>query len=234
MFSRLFARSAPRNPPPGKASSFHVWWDAPVAAVEVAVTLEVLRRPQVDELFFWALQVSFDGGGSHIGLQHHPGYPNNGSVNWGGYDASGSILEGSESALPSALDNRNTRTYDWREGAPYRLVVSRSDRGWDGTVIDLERERPTLVRTLFAAPGTLRSPVVWSEVFASCEEADAAVRWSDFTMVDVNGDRRSINAGRLTYQRDGCTNTDSHVVDGSVVQATGVARTRIEGQTITW
>lgn len=234
MFSRFFARSAPRNPPRGEASSFHVWWDAPAAADEVAVTLEVLRRPQVDELFFWALQVSFEGGGAHIGLQHHRGYPANSSVNWGGYDASGAILEGSESELPSALGNRNTRTYGWREGAPYRLVVSRGDHGWDGTVIDLESEESTLVRTLFAPSGSLRSPVVWSEVFAACEEADSSVKWSDFTVIDSSGDRRTINSGKLTYQRNGCANTDSHAVEGGVVQSTGVTRRRFEGQTITW
>lgn len=198
------------------------------------MTLEVLRRPQVDELFFWALQVSFDGGGSHIGLQHHPGYPANSSVNWGGYDASGTILDGSESVLPSALGNRNTRTYAWREGAPYRLVVSRGDDGWDGTIIDLERDQATLVRTLFAPPGSLRSPVVWSEVFAACEEADGEVCWSDFTVVDSSGERRTINSGKLTYQRNGCSNTDSRPDAGGVLQSTGVTRTRFEGQTITW
>lgn len=231
-FNRL---SGGRKPPVGKASSFHVWWDAPQPAVEVSVVLEVVRRPQIEELFFWALQVSFDGGaGAHIGLQHHPGYPSNAAVNWGGYDSAGTILEGSESPLPSALGNRNTRSYEWRTGAPYRLTVRRGDNGWDGIVTDLQRDQATRVRTLFAPSGALHSAVVWSEVFAACEEADSSVRWSDFRVVGEDDREHDIRAGKLTYQRDGCANTNSGPDDGGVIQTTGTRRVERDGQTITW
>ena len=83
---------------------------------EVSVTLQIAVRPAVAELYFWALQASFTGpdgisGGAHLGLQWHPSYPGSGAVNWGGYARDGSILEGSDSALPSTLGNVNTRDY---------------------------------------------------------------------------------------------------------------------------
>ena len=60
------------DPPSGNgASSFHLWWEVPYGErlTRASVVLEVLEPPQVDRLYFWALQVSFvkpDGGGAHL------------------------------------------------------------------------------------------------------------------------------------------------------------------------
>ena len=49
----------------------HLRWDpAPRGLFDVAVTLEVVEPPAVDELYFWALQVSFFEGGRHTGAAH--------------------------------------------------------------------------------------------------------------------------------------------------------------------
>ena len=88
----------------------------------ISVDLEVVSTPPVAELYFWALQANFHGpaggtGGAHLGLQWNRAHPENTAVNWGGYQAShlgGAILDGTESGLPSAPSNRNTRDYRWR------------------------------------------------------------------------------------------------------------------------
>src|SRR5262245_32230826 len=83
---------APTEPAQG-VSSFHLWWqgiDGGIPLVEVAATIEVLRAPVVDRLYFWALQASFlsaEGvhGAGHVGLQWNPRHAGNRAVNWGGY-----------------------------------------------------------------------------------------------------------------------------------------------------
>ena len=80
--------------------------------------LEVTTAPQVEALYFWALQVSFtdrgrSGGGAHLGLQWYPAHPGSTAVNWGGYVPDGHELEGTTSALPSATGNVNTRDFPW-------------------------------------------------------------------------------------------------------------------------
>ncbi len=156
---------------------FHLWWHgigegAPITAC--AVTLEVLQAPRVDDLYFWAMQASFlDGSGTthgaaHTGLQWNRRHPGFRAVNWGGYGQAAdvtSILEGSESELASTPGDRNTRDYPWRVGAPYRLAVARSERGWTGSITDVERASTVLIRELFAGGDRLGGFVVWSELF---------------------------------------------------------------------
>src|SRR5437868_511674 len=110
------------EPPSGNgASSFHLFWELPGEFVAVSADLEVLRTPERPRLCFWALQADFTdhgrpGGGGHLGLQFHPNYPGGTAVNWAGYAASGRELDGSTSALPSALNNVNTRDLPWEAG----------------------------------------------------------------------------------------------------------------------
>ena len=125
-------RTAGDPPSANGASSFHLRWDLQDDVVEVAVTLQVIDPPTVDRLYFWAVQADFGdergraAGGGHLGLQWHPDYPGCTAVNWGGYDAAGRILDGTASALPSALGNPHTRNYTWRAGVPYRLSIAGS------------------------------------------------------------------------------------------------------------
>lgn len=230
--------SAGPSPGPGRttgpptssngASSFHLRWEAPpVPLLAAEATIEVVEPPLVDQLYFWALQVSFERGparrgGAHFGLQHHPAYPAAGAVNWGGYADAGGELAGSESALPSALGNVNTRTYRWEPGRPYRYRIAPAPdqsvggviERWRGSITDLATGEETVVRDLFVEADHLSSPMVWSEVFADCDHPTAAVRWSDLAVTTLGGDRIVVESVRLNYQTHGdggCANTDTSV-----------------------
>ena len=233
LLPHLFRRQGPRlrgRPTSANgASSFHLWWvlDAGEPVTEVAATLEVLEPPSVSRLYFWALQASFgdaDGprGGGHLGLQWWAARPPGRYVNWGGYRGGaegGGELDGTPSALPSALASPNTRDYPWRAGRPYRLRIHPSPDGaglWRGEVTDLVDLAPVVVRDLHCPADRLVDPVVWSEVFARCDDPPVSVRWSDLEAVTVSG--RAVAAGAVTvgYQRrqdGGCDNT-SVAVDG--------------------
>src|SRR5204863_5273079 len=130
----LLRRARTRGfPPSGNgASSFHLGWRLPQGAghlVSASVTLEVLTPPVVDDLYFWALQVTFPGAGAaHLGLQWNHRHPAFGAVNWRGYAADGSLLAGTESPLPSTPADPNTPDYAWEPGPPSRLRVHRTDQ----------------------------------------------------------------------------------------------------------
>lgn len=232
------------DPPSGNgASSFHLRWDLNQDVTEVSVTLEVLEPPTVDRLHFWALQADVgDGrghaaGGGHLGLQWHPQYPGSTAVNWGGYDAAGRILDGTESALPSALANPHTRNYDWRPHTPYRLRIRRVDgRGgatpWRGSVTGSDGVTTT-VRDLLAAGDRINGVTMWSEVFARCDHPSSAVRWSAPSATTPDG--RVVAPTRVavnyqTHSDGGCANTDSSTDAVGIVQRTGVRRVSPQGR----
>jgi len=226
-------------PPSGNgASSFHLGWRLPPGAghlVSASVTLEVLSPPVVDHLYFWALQVVFPGAGAaHLGLQWNHRHPAFGAVNWGGYAADGSLLMGTESPLPSTPADPNTRDYPWLSGRPYRLRVHRTDESaWRGGVTDLSVRDATTVRDLNAAAPYLGDPMVWSEVFARCDDPPVTVRWSEFEVVTDSGDRFAPTALAVNYQSHadgGCANTTSVLDDrGGVLQITSTERTTPQG-----
>lgn len=199
----------------------HLWWEpAPTGLASVSVELEIVVPPAVDRLYFWALQASFVDrgrqlGGAHLGLQWHPAHPGATAVNWGGYRAGGGELPGTTSVLPSATGNPNTRDYPWRPGTAYRLQI---DADGTGRVTDVAAGQTTVVRRLDIA-GPLSSPVVWSEVFARCDDPRVVVRWSHFDPVP--------DAWRVTYQSvadGGCSNTSARLDAGAVLQVTNTDR----------
>jgi hypothetical protein len=218
------------------ASSFHLWWQLPPGPpiAEVAVTLCVERPPAVSALYFWALQVSFLGaagrnlGGAHTGLQWHPAAPD-GAINWGGYDAAGGELPGTDSPLP-AVDSVNTRAWAWRPGEAYRIRVwSPGPARWRSQVTELATGRQADVRDLMVHAGALTSPVVWAEVFARCDDPPTVARWSDFRVIGDDGTTAAPTAVRVTYQPSaagGCDNTVASTDEGTAVQATGQATAR--------
>ena len=239
----LWRRARTRGLPPSGngASSFHLGWTLPRGAahlVEAGVTLEVLRPPAVDHLFFWALQVAFPGAGAaHLGLQWNYRHPGFGAVNWGGYAAGGSLLSGTASSLPSTPEDPNTRDYPWEPARPYRLVVRRAgDSLWRGEVTDLTINEATAVRDLTASAAFLGDPMVWSEVFARCDDPPVTVRWSDFEVVTDRGERIEPTAFTVNYQSHadgGCANTTSNHDDrGGVLQVTSTERLTPQGSTI--
>ena len=223
------------------ASSFHLRWAFPPGTGHLAaagVTLEILTPPAVDRLYFWALQVGFPGAGAaHLGLQWNHRHPGFGAVNWGGYAADGSLLDGSDSSLPSTPDDQNTRDYPWKPGRAYRLGVRRvgADR-WRGEVTDLTTSDTRAVRDLRAVAPFLGDPMVWSEVFARCDDPSVTARWSDFEVVTEDGYRLAPATLTVNYQspRDGgCANTSS-VADsrGGVLQVTNAERVTPQGATL--
>jgi len=226
-------------PPSGNgASSFHLGWRLPPGAghlVAASVTLEVRTPPVVDHLFFWAIQVAFPGAGAaHLGLQWNHRHPGFGAVNWGGYTADGSLLAGTESLLRSTPADPNTRDYPWEPERAYQLRVHRVERdAWRGEVTDLTTGDATTVRDLMAAAPFLGDPMVWSEVFARCDDPPVIVRWSDFEVVTDRGDRFAPTALAVNYQSHadgGCANTTSEVDEaGGVLQSTSTDRVTPQG-----
>jgi len=212
------------------------WLRLPDLVEAVSVDFMVLQRPSSPDLHFWAIQASFVGGGrpmgaGHLGLQHFPAHPGSGAVNWGGYGADGTILSGSESPLPSRPGNANTRDYSWSEGRMYRLSIFRGDRGWKGSVTDLEADVTTEVRELYAPSTHLANVVMWSEVFAPCEGPPMTVAWSNPTATTATG-HHAVEAVQLSYQsyaEGGCTNTSTELSGSTVVQTTATQRANSAG-----
>lgn len=216
------------------ASSLHVWWqpidDRPTT---VEAILEIVDAPTVDKLHFWALQATFADrrnrslGTAHLGLQWHPAHPGGTAVNWGGYrsDGRGELAGTTPSVLPSATGNPNTRDYPWRPRRLYRLTI-----GVDGTgsVMDHSTGRTTVVRRLAVdrSAAYLTNPVVWSEVFADCDDPPTTVRWSHLRPAPT-----ALHATYQSYGDGGCTNTDVEL-DGerAILQRTNTRRTTPEGR----
>jgi hypothetical protein len=195
---------------------------------EVRAVLQVVKPPAVERLYFWALQVCFveqgrELGTGHTGLQWHPAAPA-GAVNWGGYDAAtGDVLPGTGSVLPP-VDGPHTRRYLWLPGRKYMFRVSSPSAGvWRSEVTDLQEDRTTVVRDLQVGAGSLAKPVVWSEVFADCDDPPSEVRWSGLEVVDASGCLTRVTSARPTYQSvadGGCSNTESYAAGDCFVQAT--------------
>jgi hypothetical protein len=229
-------------PPSGNgASSFHLGWRLPPGAghlVEAGVTLEVVTPPAVNHLYFWALQVAFPGAGAaHLGLQWNHRHPAFGAVNWGGYAADGALLSGTASALRSTPDDPNTRDYPWEPGRAYRLRVHRAgENAWRGEVIDLAVDDTTIVRDLFSPAQHLGNPMVWSEVFARCDDPSVTARWWDFEVVTGRGEAIAPTGLAVNYQSHadgGCANTTSVLDDGGgVLQVTNAERHTPQGATL--
>lgn len=228
------------------ASSFHLWWDLPYGErlTAASVTLNVTRRPDLDRLVFFAMQVGFikpGGGAAHIGLQHNPRYPSQSAVNWGGYDPSDEIIEGTEPLLPSTGGDEGTRDFLWEGDHPYQLSVERaSDEDatvhlWRGTVTDLRTGYRTVIRDLKSESKYLRAPVVWVESFAPCDAPRSEAAWSSPSVTTERGETKVISRMRADYQphaAGGCTNTNSIVEGISFVQRTGQLRTTKPGTTL--
>jgi hypothetical protein len=207
------------------------------------VVLTVEAPPRTDHLHFWALQVGFaEGGrrtgGAHLGLQWNARHPGSRAVNWGGYRVDGALLEGDPSPLPSAPGDPNTRDLPWEPGRRYRLSVRPGDGPgtWRGEITGLDDDLDVAVRTLHGGGTRLVDPVVWSEVFAPCDDPSVSVRWTEPRIVTAAGGRFRPIGYRVGYQpvrRGGCSNTDVVSGDGpGVLQVTNRSRRTPDGAVI--
>jgi len=228
------------------SSSFFLWWDLShgVPLVEIAVTLIVARRPDIDRLVTFAIQAAFvkpDGGSCHLGLQHHPRFPDRSAVNWDGYDAKGEPLDATEPTLPSATGEDATRDFTWDQDVAYRFMIERGAEypdgtfRWKGSVTNLDTGVREVIRELSNASPNMRAPVMYVESHASCDGPGFEARWSDATAVLLDGRVRSVRSMRVDYQpkaAGGCTNTNSVVEGNDFVQRAGQMRTTKPGRTI--
>lgn len=231
------------RPPSGNgASSFHIHLEAPERFSQVSVTLAIVEPPTVDRLYFFALQASFwsthHHGGAHVGLQWNQRHPGSTAVNWGGYDGHGSILDGSESELPSAPNDRNTRDFAWRPNTPYRFTIGpRTQTGWPAAVTDLSSGVRSEIRELFCEGDQLRKAIVWAEVFADCDHPPVEIRWRDAEVIARDGTAMPIRRGRVTYQSHpdgGCANT-TVLADGPwIVQRSASERRTPHNTVLAW
>ena len=210
------------------ASSLHLRWEPPPAPTRrVSAVLEVVEPPSVPHLYFWALQATFTGhgrriGGAHLGLQWYDRHPGSTAVNWGGYRDGAGELDGDASALPSATGNPNTRDFAWLPRREYRLTISGDGDGWwTGEVTDLETGEHTIVRRLHA-PGSaeLTNAVVWSEVFARCDDPTVSVRWSQLDPAPAR-----LHPTYQSHADGGCANTRSMPDGDGWLQLTNYTRT---------
>ncbi len=238
-----------RPPSPNGASSFHLWWEVPeVPLASVSAILQVLVPPRVSRLAFFAVQASFwspgsHEGGAHAGLQWNPRHPRSRAANWGGYDHRGSILEGTVSSLPSTPDDPNTRDFGWVTGARYRLTIgprvpgSRNPGRWPARIEGLDTGEDVEVRQLLCEGDHLRAPVVWSELFARCDDPSARVRWSSPQAVTSEGSVVEVERARVTYQAyadGGCTNTTVETGPDGIVQRSGCERLVPHDAVVSW
>ena len=98
--------------------------------------------------------------------------------------------------------------------------------GWAGWVDD------TMVRCLDAPGETLRDPVVWSEVFADCDDPAVSVRWSGLEVVTRSGRHLPVHSVVARYQsrhEGGCDNTSSDIDGLAFVQTTNATRRSAPG-----
>jgi hypothetical protein len=84
-----------------------------------------------------------------------------------------------------------------------------------------------LVRGLDAPGETLQNPVVWSEVFADCDDPAVSVHWSDLEVVTRSGRHLGIDSVVARYQsrhEGGCDNTSSGTDGETFIQTTNAIR----------
>ena len=193
---------------------------APIVAASARSPVEGL--PPVPELYFWALQASFhDGagrrhGGAHLGLQWHAPHPGSRAVNWGGYAPAAASCPAPSRRCPAAAPTPTPGTTGGSRRAPPAHDRAGGGGGWAGSVDG------THVRTLAAGGDRLDGLMVWSEVFARCDDPPVAVRWSGLTgtLATDGVVRRRSPCGSTTRPQPG--RLRQH--DGRSPTATGCAR----------
>ncbi|MEO5842477.1 MAG: hypothetical protein ABIQ73_03000 [Acidimicrobiales bacterium] len=232
------------RPPSGNgASSFHLFWQMPAhpPLVEVSATFELLDEPAQERLYFWALQAGFADasggyGGAHFGFQWHPQYPAKRAVCWGGYAHVGGELDGGPTTFPSIDGNPNVCAYPWTTGQRWTWRIRRvSDGVWRAELDDPNTGETVPIRDLWCRGDRLVDPMVWSEVFAHCDDPSVHVRWSELATRTATDAILpfAVSVNYQSYADGGCTNTNSFVDGFGFVQATNTERVTAQGAILT-
>jgi len=87
------------------------------------------------------------------------------------------------------------------------------------------------IRDLWCPGDRLVDPMVWSEVFAHCDDQRVHVRWSDFAARTATEPvlPLAVSVNYQSYADGGCTNTNSFVDNIGFVQATNTERLTAQG-----
>jgi hypothetical protein len=102
-------------------------------------------------------------------------------------------------------------------------------------VRDLSSGEQTVIRDLHVPGRYLADPVVWSEVFARCDDPTVTVRWSRLRAVTAAGRSIAPEAVAVTYQarsQGGCDNTTARLDEDGVAQDTNAARSVPNGSVL--
>jgi hypothetical protein len=78
--------------------------------------------------------------------------------------------------------------------------------------------------------------MVWSEVFADCDDPSVLVRWTDLEAITAAGEVLRPDAVRLnyqTYENGGCANTNTAASSHGFVQRTNTERVNRTGTRLT-
>jgi hypothetical protein len=250
--SRTGERTHGRPQSGNAASSFHLFWDLPRhdPLHEVSATFELLDEPMRDDLYFWALQAGFADangayGGAHFGFQWHPQYPDKRAVCWGGYANVGGELDGGPTTFPSIDGNTNVCMYRWTTGQRWTWRIrhvtdstATSPPGqstWRAEFDDPNTGETVPIRDLWCRGDRLIDPMVWSEVFAHCDDPCVRVRWSDLTARTADGVVRptAVSVNYQSFADGGCTNTDVYDDGIGIVQSTNTGRMTTQGTRLT-
>ena len=106
---------------------------------------------------------------------------------------------------------------------------------WRAELDDPHTGETVAIRDLWCRGDRLADPMVWSEVFARCDDPCVRVRWSDFTARTANGAvvPAAVSVNYQSFADGGCTNTDVYDDGIGIVQSTNTGRMTAQGTRLT-
>jgi hypothetical protein len=102
---------------------------------------------------------------------------------------------------------------------------------WRAELDDPNTGATVAIRDLWCRGDRLVDPMVWSEVFAHCDDPTVRVRWTDFSArtASTTVTPVAVSVNYQSYADGGCTNTDAFDDGVGIVQATRSERVTPQG-----
>lgn len=229
--------------PPTGLSTQYLIWPATVAA-ELEITIEVTTLgSEPNQAYFLAVPDIIDSNGASLaqppfGLHWNLQFPNGRAIYWGGVlKATGAVLNGTTSTLPSSINSDSHRNYTWQNNRIYRYRIWSPTPGtWRGDITDTVTNSTSTVRDL-SVPGStqLRGAILAFQSYNTCQTPIAA-RWKTLRFKLANGTFSTPTTVTVDYQTfldGGCTNTNAVNDSGGVLVSTATTRTTPIGTTLT-